>query len=419
MASRMRWIARPFRKDYSPRLLPWFEFASGTEDIDRVHRIALDARCDKPQRWRRALAWISALTWPVRSVSAGIRAVRAHGGLAAEQGGGSPLHQLLLVLWLANRQNIAPSSFYKLALFRPERRRDALKFVQHHEITRLLVTLIRHVDRTRVDDKCKFYRFCRSVGIATPEVYACFEAEQERWGTNELPPRDLVLKPTQGFGGRGVERWRHRADRPNRSTWEHDHERLDEPGLRARALSLARPSGVILQEAIEVAPDLRMLSAVGISTLRVVSCHFPSQAPQILVRVFRMPTGDSFTDNFATGGIAAGVASDGRLGSACRKYPSQVTLSQHPDTGAQIEGFELPPQLLSEAEHICLRAHEALRDFPFIGWDVVLGDRGAMIIEGNLIPCADLSQAPSGVPLGDSSFAACYLSWFIPPQRGV
>jgi len=330
------------------------------------------------------------------------------------QGGGSRLRQLVSVLWLANRQNIAPSSYFKFKLYLPERARSSLRFVQHHEIGRLLRILYRGIDvarLARLANKGEFHEVCRRHHIATPQVFLWSEEGEalRDLGESGLPPRDLVLKPTLGHGGAGVEAWRYRADQ---SVWEHDGQGLDQRGLCDRALALGRTGGCIVQEGVEVAPELRALSHKGVCTLRILTYQFPGESPLVLLRVVRIPTGDSYADNIHVGGIAAAVRSDGRLGPACGRYYTGATQVDHPDTGELIEGFELPPQLLSDAEQLCLRAHVVFRDFAFVGWDVILSGRGVLLLEGNSLPCVDLAQVPSGVPLGDSDFAACYMRWF-------
>jgi len=411
MGNRLRKLARPFRTDYSPRVLPWFALDSGDAALDRVHRIALDVPYERMKRTRRALTLLAAVSWPLRSVPVAIRAVRMYGERAARQGGGSRLRQLGSILWLANRQNIAPVSFYKFKLFRPDRRRRSLRFVQHHEIVKLLPKLYEGVHIRRSIDKGAFDEFCRGHGIATPEVFARFEAGKERAGYRQgaLPSKHLFLKPTHGFGGVGVQRWQYR---PEHSGWEHGGEVLDEGHLRERASALSATGGVLLQAAVRVAPELRGLSRSGACSLRIVTYHFPEESPRVLARVLRMATGDSYVDNLAAGGIAAWVGPDGRLGPAATKYAPGMEWAEHPDTGAHIAGFEIPAHLLSEAQQLCLRAHTALRDFPIVGWDVILGERGALMLESNLLPCVELTQMPSGMPLGESDFGDFYMSWF-------
>ncbi len=154
----------------------------------------------------------------------------------------------------------------------------------------------------------------------------------------------------------------------------------------------------------------RGLAGEGGCTMRIVTCRYPGEEPRVLVRVLRMPTGDAYVDNLAAGGIASWIHEDGRLGPATRKIGAGEEFVKHPDSGAPIEGFEVPS--LDEAEALCLGAHEALPEVPFVGWDVLPAKEGMLLLEANLGWCADLAQAPSLLPLGDSDFIPCYMSHY-------
>jgi len=89
-------------------------------------------------------------------------------------------------------------------------------------------------------------------------------------------------------------------------------------------------------------------------------------------------------DNVSRGGIIAPVdAQSGELGpgfSASHDAES-VWQTHHPDTGAAIAGARVPDW--PRVRDAVLELSGRLAHIPFIGWDVLLGDQGWWIIEGN------------------------------------
>lgn len=81
-------------------------------------------------------------------------------------------------------------------------------------------------------------------------------------------------------------------------------------------------------------------------------------------------------------------------------------LTNNPDSGARIEGLELPHW--REAIALAVGAHEALEyRLPVMGWDVAILEDGPIFIEANRFPCGAVAQMPTGLPLGASAFAPC------------
>jgi len=59
----------------------------------------------------------------------------------------------------------------------------------------------------------------------------------------------------------------------------------------------------------------------------------------------------------------------------------RARFTHHPDTGAAIEGFQVP--FFAEAVELAKRAHPLLQSPSLIGWDVAVTDEGPKIIEAN------------------------------------
>jgi hypothetical protein len=405
---RLRATLKRFAYEFSPRMLPWFEHATGDDPIAQIRRLAVDGSYERSTAWFRATTWLSTYTWPARSIVFSLQAVSAFGRIATARSGEPRAKQLLSILWLANRHNISPSSYYKFQLDRPENRRAATLFLQRHELIRLLSKLNRCVETDQIDDKARFVDFCREHSLPTPQVFARF-ADGTFQGvppSGGLPRHDLFLKPTLTHSSSGVEKW---SFEPGTNQWHFDGAREDEAGLLERARGISLGGGSILQEAITVCDELRDLAGQGACTIRVVTYRFPGQPTEVLTRVLKMPTGSHCADNHAAGGIAAHVDRAGRLGPATGVLGSEfVGITRHPDSGGQIEGRTITR--LPEIEQLCLQAHDRTKDVPFIGWDVLPGDRGILLLEANPHWCADLVQMPSHTRLGESALVDCYLT---------
>jgi hypothetical protein len=99
-------------------------------------------------------------------------------------------------------------------------------------------------------------------------------------------------------------------------------------------------------------------------------------------------------DNCAMGGFTAAIdVETGIMGKAIRTKVKSRNLewfSNHPDSGTQIEGFQIPnwanirDKVLDIASNISF--------VPYIGWDIVLTPDGFTIIEGNDGPDLKLHQ---------------------------
>jgi hypothetical protein len=122
-----------------------------------------------------------------------------------------------------------------------------------------------------------------------------------------------------------------------------------------------------------------------------------------------MPTGRLEVDNFEAGGIAAPIAlHSGVMGKAVAKDPRRGAFPIHPDSGAQIEGVEVP--LFKESIDATLAAHNHFPWVPFVGWDVVVTDGGPLLLEANPNWCVELAQIVMGSPLGESAYPDIFLA---------
>ena len=232
--------------------------------------------------------------------------------------------------------------------------------------------------RGRCADKVAFYFQLRALGASTPEVVAenaagrlIFFTDCDDYEALLAARGELVVKPREGHGGKGV-----RIVRPG------DADRLPEPGEFVSAK-------------VEQHPYAAAIHAPSVKTIRVLTAWDEDAGDAfVAAAVHRFGTARAGrVDNWSRGGVSAAVdLATARLGAAIRREdhdPTRTWWRQHPDTGARIEGTEVPgfARMCSELLRVCRRFAPA-----YVGWDIVMTPDGWAIIEANSRPELGLFQ---------------------------
>jgi hypothetical protein len=337
-----------------------------------------------------------------------MKSMRKYGMYVAQQFRVPRWKQMVEQVILGFRYNIAPTSYYKLKMFRSYSREKAISFIQHHEIVVLLAYLNREFDCFDVRNKLQFWKNCRQYGLPTAPTIAILEGGSMSWidkdRPNELPPGDLIVKPINQWGGEGIIRWRYNRDG---ETWFDRGRNLKQDDLIRWLLSIANDQQYLLQRAVYNHESMRALSAKGLATVRIVTLRTSGYFRPLLASL-RMPCGELCVDNFGAGGLASPVdLNSGTVGLATKKDIRFGTFHCHPDTGLCIAGLRLP--FWKETMDLCVRAHRCFSKYASIGWDVAITDEGALLIEANLTWCVDLMQMTHEFPLGETGFTEAFL----------
>lgn len=355
-----------------------------------------------------------ALTLPIRAAIDAAGGVRRYGRAAEADGGVGPARQLLDQWRLHVAYGIQIPTYYGCRLYRPDRRSRARGYIDQHDSEILLRRLLRGSVRAHTRpfvNKRAFEPWCAEHGlpaIATLLEIGPADPTASGLADGELPPHDLFTKPANGSGGRGGRRWVHHEP----GTYAAGALRLDAAGLLAelRRQAAELRTTILVQESLRNHQDLRDLTNGGLATMRIVTIRPLGGTPALQLAVYRMPVGTLSADNFGGGGVAAPVdLATGRLGPALRRDPALRHIvrptTTHPDTGAPIEGRQLPHW--PETVRTVLRAHAAAQGVaPAIGWDVAILDRGPVIVEGNNVPGSPVSQMVTGIGYGETGFVA-------------
>lgn len=251
-----------------------------------------------------------------------------------------------------------------------------------------------------LNDKLFFYYLMKGISALTPALYGVVEGQKVAWidappspaGSDALRVRglleqghEIVLKPLNGGNGDGI-----------------SFLSLDEGSIRvngeqsdeARVGELLTP-GTLISERVGQADYAARISESAINTLRVVTMwDYARDGPFIAFAVHRFGTARSApVDNWGRGGLSALVdVETGELGpAAAAPYSGRLERhAAHPDSGAPIEGTVIPswPKVKQEV----LRMARSLPHLAYVGWDLVAGDDGPCIIEGNAYPNVHVIQ---------------------------
>lgn len=395
--------------DHSPVQWPWIR-RPGNASLAFLHEraVALERQSFHSVESRVAV-WAISVFWPLKSLVHIGRELQKRGRYVTRLEGIGRLRQASQMFVLAVRYNCPPKSYYKFRLFQRSRPLEtSLDYLHEFQLVKLLSSLNRPLSSTRtLNDKREVATVARSRGLAAAGPLVSFRGGSvHQWFTesSSLPPRDLVMKAVNLQCGFWFELWTYRGGR-----WTGPEGRaLDEAELLHYVSTRSEDRDCLLQERLTNHADLDGLCGQGLATLRVVTYLPREGTARTLMSTFRMPTGDSVVDNFAAGGIAAPVDLDtGRLGVAIAKDVARGQFEAHPDSGARITGRRLP--CWPEAQRLALEAQGLFSDVPFIGWDIVIGPEGPLLLEANTTWCGDLVQMTHDRPLTETAFLAVYL----------
>jgi hypothetical protein len=197
-------------------------------------------------------------------------------------------------------------------------------------------------------------------------------------------PDAVFVKPVSGSFGEGA-----LVLTRDGAEWLEGDRRSNARQVAETLLGYRDPKGVLVQP--RYANDHRMAGiscGLGLCATRIVTA-VTEDGPELVVAIHKMIGKDAIADNFSggmTGNLVCGVDLDsGRLRTAYgRRGANRFLLtrySEHPATGARIDGFELPHW--QETRALALRAATAFPELPLLGHDIAITDRGPLLLEAN------------------------------------
>ena len=140
----------------------------------------------------------------------------------------------------------------------------------------------------------------------------------------------------------------------------------------------------LVQQIVVQHPLMASLHPESLNTMRLVTIR-DQHTGKIVVfpSILRIGTGHSFVDNTSKGGLAVAVDLEtGHLGEYGFYKPEYGTRTRvHPDSGIVFSTFRIP--FFKEAKEQAIKLHSMLPTVQSIGWDIAIGERGPVFIEGN------------------------------------
>lgn len=306
----------------------------------------------------------------------------------------SNLWDLLKIWWMG----IMPQN-QMLYRFNEGNRGDRTQFASDR-VWKARTTYLNGAYRLLLNDKLVMHRVLANHGDYLPKLFGVIEGatfapepsckagtliELLRHRRQADPEGGLVVKPTRGSEGRGVRMVRFNQEAfcsvDGRPCSEHEVCEIlqDSTGSNTQ----------IVTALIRNAAYARALYPHTPNTIRILMMSDAETGePFMAAAVHRIGVKKSRpVDNFSAGGLAAEVNTDSGVLSEAYAKPSNGSIRQvssHPETGATIEGIEVPGWFLVKD-----RLKNIFRSIPgikYAGWDIVMQKGGFKLLEGNSRP---------------------------------
>jgi hypothetical protein len=175
----------------------------------------------------------------------------------------------------------------------------------------------------------------------------------------------------------------------------------------------SRPAGYLFQELVVQPPLINRLSGGRVCTLRMVVL-LGDNGPHLFRVSWKLPVGNNITDHAigvrgnikcsidpATGKVERvlqGIGPEDKEVYAIGKFGKPV--ESHPDTGERLTDVQLP--FWEKTVALCLEAAAAFPGVRYQSWDMVMSERGPMLLELNYR--GGILQVPGCRGLYDAEF---------------
>lgn len=141
----------------------------------------------------------------------------------------------------------------------------------------------------------------------------------------------------------------------------------------------------MFQETIKQNHQLEELNPSCLNTLRVDTFIDEAGAAHIISCYFKTNIKNHYIDNDPAGGCEISVDLEtGRLkkyGHLTLKFNGLKRLTEHPLTKVVFLDFQIPH--FQEVKELVLKAAAYMPSLRLIGWDVAIGEKGPVLVEGN------------------------------------
>ncbi len=173
----------------------------------------------------------------------------------------------------------------------------------------------------------------------------------------------IIVKPVDGEGGQGVNKLKTNVD------------------INELYKSLIKNKQLLIEEVIVQDKRLDKLYSESVNTIRIFT-FFDGEEVHVLNQILKIGNG-GVVDNFSAGGMYTFLDITGKaIVSAIDKEDN--IYDTHPISKTNIIGFQVPN--FDKAIRLVKDASKEIPEIKYIGWDVALSDKGAVLVEGNCFP---------------------------------
>lgn len=224
----------------------------------------------------------------------------------------------------------------------------------------------------RFNDKSKFHIFENK-----DEMYATFdkfikrkwmklnENNEEEFVKFIKDNKSVIVKPIDGEGGHGIEKCTYTTDEDAKKLYK----------------SLLEHDQLIVEQCIVQNKELDKLYDKSVNSLRMFTFYKDGKS-YFLQAVLKIGNG-GVVDNFSSGGMYTYVSEEGYVYAEAIDKEDNIYF-EHPVSKTKIVGFEVP--LFKEAVELVKEAAKVVPEIAYVGWDVAIGEKEPIIIEGNCFP---------------------------------
>lgn len=340
--------------------------------------------------------------------------LRAYGALIKKQSGLSYLQQWKRMAYLAFTIRADTGYFRSYNLFEQNRwqKREKFSFGRHYLIHEKFSGFLFESELELINNKFKFYEFCKIRGWNTPKIHAIVEVERliyPRGKKFKLPQKDLFVKELAGGRGDGTKYFKYTGN----SFVDLNGQMFTDDEIFSFLKEGSRKSSLIIQDAVKNHDEWKKFSNGSLATCRIVTGRSPYHKDEIIpfIAALRMPVENSDADNFSLSGIASQInINTGILGKAVRSKPikNSFLFDFHPNTEERITGTKL--YNWDAIVEFTKMIHKDFRTL-CLGWDVTLTEQGLCVIEVNDSWGSDVIEAPGNTLLYDSGYPEWVESW--------
>lgn len=233
------------------------------------------------------------------------------------------------------------------------------------------------------------------LGLPTPRLLATAGANRDirspvQWREFlDTVDQPLVLKPVSSASGEGILIVEKRGDQLYSTKAAYTSDQLWDYMQRVSK------RGFLIEERATNAGILARLNPTSLNTFRVVTIKTNDGVWHVATIVLHIGAPGRMVDNEEDSGYQVYFDESGKPRQAYDFARGQA-ITQHPETGIDLLNLEVDGY--REVADLALRASQKFNFLGTVGWDIAWTDRGAMIIEGNIVwECNYLQRGVPGI----------------------